>query len=178
MNQGPKSVCLCALRGSMPNDNKDWPWPDKFCWSILGIGVVILLLLASKALLTIGHLAPLHSVFRIHHLEPWVTVISHVISYNSDIICDIGYIIGCRQTVISHLNYDGLTQRILFFQEPVTLTPTWMRFMERTHDEPDLLQIDRRSIANYDDAMNLMRYNNHFMYIKNLQQIRHCYKCK
>ena len=23
-----------------------------------------------------------------------------------------------------------------------------------------------------------MRYNNHFMYIKNLQQIRHCYKFK
>ncbi len=32
--------------------------------------------------------------------------------------------------------------------------------------------------TNYDDTMNLMRYNNHFMYIKNLQQIRYCYKCK
>jgi hypothetical protein len=47
-----------------------------------------------------------------------------------------------------------------------------------THDEPELLQIDRRSSTNYDDTMNLMRYNNHFMYLKNLQQIRHCYKCK
>ena len=35
-----------------------------------------------------------------------------------------------------------------------------------THDEPELLQIDRRSICNYDDTLNLMRYNNHFMYIK------------
>jgi len=35
-----------------------------------------------------------------------------------------------------------------------------------THDEPELLQIDRRSITNYDDTLNLMRYNNHFMYIK------------
>ena len=26
--------------------------------------------------------------------------------------------------------------------------------------------------------MNLMRYNNHFMYIKNLKQIRHCYRCR
>ena len=47
-----------------------------------------------------------------------------------------------------------------------------------THDEPKLLQIDRRSICNYDDTLNLMRYNNHFMYIKDLKQIRHCYKCK
>jgi hypothetical protein len=47
-----------------------------------------------------------------------------------------------------------------------------------THDEPELLQIDRRSICNYDDTLNLMRYNNHFMYIKDLKQIRHCYKCK
>jgi len=47
-----------------------------------------------------------------------------------------------------------------------------------THDEPELLQIDRRSICNYDDTLNLMRYNNHFMYIKDLKQIRHCYRCK
>ena len=47
-----------------------------------------------------------------------------------------------------------------------------------THDEPESLQIDRRSITNYDDTLNLMRYNNHFMYIKNLQQIRHCYRCR
>ena len=47
-----------------------------------------------------------------------------------------------------------------------------------THDEPDVLQIDRRSICNYKDTLNLMRYNNHFMYIKDLNQIRHCYKCK
>ena len=40
------------------------------------------------------------------HLEPWVTVISHVISYICDITCDIGYITGYRQTVISHFNYD------------------------------------------------------------------------
>jgi len=47
-----------------------------------------------------------------------------------------------------------------------------------THDEPELLQIDRRSICNYDDTLNLMRYNNHFMYIKDLKQIRHCYRCR
>ena len=47
-----------------------------------------------------------------------------------------------------------------------------------THDEPELLQIDRRSITNYDDTLDLMRYNNHFMYIKNLKQIRHCYRCR
>ena len=47
-----------------------------------------------------------------------------------------------------------------------------------THDEPELLQIDRRSITNYEDTLNLMRYNNHFMYIKDMKQMRHCYKCK
>ena len=47
-----------------------------------------------------------------------------------------------------------------------------------THDEPELLQIDRRSICHYDDTLNLMRYNNHFMYIKDLKQIRHCYRCR
>jgi hypothetical protein len=47
-----------------------------------------------------------------------------------------------------------------------------------THDEPELLQIDRRSMCEYDDTLNLMRYNNHFMYIKDLKQIRHSYKCK
>ena len=35
-----------------------------------------------------------------------------------------------------------------------------------THDEPDLLQIDRRSICNYDDTLNLMRYNNHSCILK------------
>ncbi len=29
-----------------------------------------------------------------------------------------------------------------------------------TNDEPELLQIDRRSITNYDDTLDLMRYNN------------------
>ena len=47
-----------------------------------------------------------------------------------------------------------------------------------TNDEPDILQIDRRSICKYEDTLNLMRYNNHFMYIKDLNQIRHCYRCK
>ena len=47
-----------------------------------------------------------------------------------------------------------------------------------THDEPELLQIDRRSMCEYDDTLNLMRYNNHFMYIEDLKQIRHSYKCK
>ncbi len=46
-----------------------------------------------------------------------------------------------------------------------------------THDEPDLLQIDRISITNYDDTLNFMLYNNHFMYIKYWKQTRHCYKC-
>ncbi len=30
-----------------------------------------------------------------------------------------------------------------------------------TNDEPEVLQIDRRSICNYDDKLNFMRYNNH-----------------
>ena len=47
-----------------------------------------------------------------------------------------------------------------------------------TNDNPDEIQIDRRSITKYDDTMTLMRYNNHFMYIKDLSQIRHCYRCK
>jgi hypothetical protein len=38
--------------------------------------------------------------------------------------------------------------------------------------------IDRRSANLYEDSINLLRYNNHFMYIKNMDQMRHCYKCK
>ena len=38
--------------------------------------------------------------------------------------------------------------------------------------------IDRRSINLFEDSINLLRYNNHFMYIKNMDQMRHCYKCK
>ena len=38
--------------------------------------------------------------------------------------------------------------------------------------------VDRRSICKYDDALNLMRYNHHFMYIQDLNQMRHCYRCK
>ena len=30
----------------------------------------------------------------------------------------------------------------------------------------------------YDDTINLMRYKNHFMFIKDLNQIRHFYRCK
>ena len=47
-----------------------------------------------------------------------------------------------------------------------------------THDDPETIRIDRRSITNYNDTMNLMRYNNHFMYIKDLKQIRHVYRCR
>ncbi len=47
-----------------------------------------------------------------------------------------------------------------------------------THNEPELLQKDRRSMTYYDATINFMWYNNHFMYYINLQQIRHCYKCK
>ena len=47
-----------------------------------------------------------------------------------------------------------------------------------TNDEPDILQIDRRSICKYEAVLKLMRYNNPFMYIKDLNKIRHCYRCK
>jgi len=47
-----------------------------------------------------------------------------------------------------------------------------------THDEPETIRIDTGSITNYNDTMNLMRYNNHFMYIKDLKQIRHVYRCR
>ncbi len=47
-----------------------------------------------------------------------------------------------------------------------------------SHDDPELLQIDRNSFTNYIYTLNLMRYNNHFMYVKGLKQTRHCYKCK
>ncbi len=40
------------------------------------------------------------------------------------------------------------------------------------------LRIDPRSITKYDDALNLMRYYNHFMYFKHLQQIRHIHRCR
>jgi hypothetical protein len=41
-----------------------------------------------------------------------------------------------------------------------------------------IVEIDRRSMLKYDDTLNLMRYKNHFMFIKDLNQIRHCYRCK
>ena len=47
-----------------------------------------------------------------------------------------------------------------------------------TNDEPNIFMIDRRSINLFEDSINLLRYNNHFMYIKNMDQMRHCYKCK
>ena len=40
-----------------------------------------------------------------------------------------------------------------------------------THDVKDTFRIDRRSICNYNDTLNLMRYNNHFMYIKDLNKL-------
>jgi hypothetical protein len=49
---------------------------------------------------------------------------------------------------------------------------------ELDHVEPKIIQIDRRSMTKYGDTLSLMRYNNHFMYIKNLNQIRHSYRCK
>ena len=47
-----------------------------------------------------------------------------------------------------------------------------------TNDEPESLQIDRRSKGDYVDTLNLMRYNNHFMYITDMKQLRHNYKCR
>jgi hypothetical protein len=41
-----------------------------------------------------------------------------------------------------------------------------------------IVEIDRRSMLKYEDTLNLMRYKNHFMYITDLNQIRHCYRCK
>ena len=38
--------------------------------------------------------------------------------------------------------------------------------MKKTKEEELVLQIDRRSITDYDDTLYLMRYNNHCMYIK------------
>ncbi len=32
-------------------------------------------------------------------------------------------------------------------------------------------------MTNYEEALNLMRYENHFMYIKDLDHIRHTFKC-
>ncbi len=52
-----------------------------------------------------------------------------------------------------------------------------VNFNVYTHDEPELLQIDKRSITNYDETSNLMRCDNHLMYIKDLKQIRHSNNC-
>jgi hypothetical protein len=45
-----------------------------------------------------------------------------------------------------------------------------------------LLQVDIRSITEYDDTLNLMRYNNDITYIENLQQhdidLKHVLKFK
>ncbi len=35
-----------------------------------------------------------------------------------------------------------------------------------TNDKPDIIHIDRRSINNYEDTLNLMRYNNHLCILK------------
>jgi hypothetical protein len=41
-----------------------------------------------------------------------------------------------------------------------------------------LTNIDRKSMTDYETTLNLMRYDNHFMYIKDMDLMRHCYKCK
>ena len=47
-----------------------------------------------------------------------------------------------------------------------------------TQEEEGITNIDRRSMSKYSKTLNLMRHDNHFMYIKNMDLMRHCYKCK
>ena len=45
-------------------------------------------------------------------------------------------------------------------------------------EEDYIVEIERRSMTNYELTLNLMRYKNHFMYITNLDNIRHTFKCR
>jgi hypothetical protein len=45
-------------------------------------------------------------------------------------------------------------------------------------NEEYVVEIERRSLTNYETTLNLMRYENHFMYITDLDHIRHSFKCR
>ena len=51
-------------------------------------------------------------------------------------------------------------------------------FMRRKKGRVQVLQIDRISITSYNNTLNLKRYYNPFMYITDMKQMRHSYKCK
>ena len=45
-------------------------------------------------------------------------------------------------------------------------------------EEEYQVEIERRSMSNYELTLNLMRYKNHFMYITDIDHIRHSFKCR
>jgi hypothetical protein len=46
-----------------------------------------------------------------------------------------------------------------------------------TQDEKEVTQIDRRSVNNYDDVLYLLRHDNHFCYIKKIDNFASRFKC-
>ena len=46
-----------------------------------------------------------------------------------------------------------------------------------TQDEKEVTQIDRRSVNNYDDVLYLLRHDNHFCYIKKIENFVSSFKC-
>jgi hypothetical protein len=46
-----------------------------------------------------------------------------------------------------------------------------------TQDEKEVTQIDRRSVNNYDDVLYLLRHDNHFCYIKKIENFTSRFKC-
>ena len=45
-------------------------------------------------------------------------------------------------------------------------------------NEEYIVEIERRSMTNFETTLNLMRYEKHFMYITDLDHIRHSFKCR
>jgi hypothetical protein len=50
--------------------------------------------------------------------------------------------------------------------------------IDQKGNEEYVVEIERRSMTNYETTLNLMRYENHFMYITDLDHIRHSFKCR
>ena len=73
---------------------------------------------------------------------------------------------------------DELSRVEIFFKVNINVYNNDTSIIDDEKNETFIVELERRSMTNYTTTLNLMRYNNHFMYITDLEQIRKSFKCR
>jgi thiol-disulfide isomerase/thioredoxin len=91
---------------------------------------------------------------------------------------DIGLAFNLKSDEFDSSDIDEVSKIEKFFNININVYNNDISTVDEKGNEEYVVEIERRSMTNYETTLNLMRYENHFMYIKDLDHIRHSFQCR